>query len=118
MLISSLLFHLCFTQITLEATHHGPYMEIPSCFVEIGSTEVDWELPYAGELWVDCLSKHLGLGISVPAAVDSSPMLAWNDASHRSRGVVVVGIGGGHYVPKMNDMVSIITMRVLDTMTS
>ena len=23
-------------EITLEATHHGPYVELPTCFVEIG----------------------------------------------------------------------------------
>src|SRR3989344_4635078 len=29
-------------QITMEATHHGPYVEKPAVFVEIGSTEKEW----------------------------------------------------------------------------
>jgi len=28
-------------QVTLEATHHGPFSEVPCCFVEIGSTADD-----------------------------------------------------------------------------
>ena len=28
--------------ITLEATHHGPLIDIPSCFIELGSGENEW----------------------------------------------------------------------------
>ena len=27
---------------TLEATHHGPYVNLPTCFAEIGSSENEW----------------------------------------------------------------------------
>ena len=42
-------------QVTMEATHHGPYAEVPCCFVEIGSTEVDWDDREAGAIWAKCL---------------------------------------------------------------
>lgn len=29
-------------EVTLEATHHGPYLEKPAMFIELGSTEIDW----------------------------------------------------------------------------
>jgi len=36
--------------ITLEATHHGPYVSKPSVFVEIGSTEKEWNDKLNGEI--------------------------------------------------------------------
>ena len=35
---TSLNYHVCF-----EVTHHGPYLEIPTFFVEVGSTEHEWK---------------------------------------------------------------------------
>ena len=29
-------------QITMECTHHGPYLEKPCVFIEIGSSETEW----------------------------------------------------------------------------
>ena len=37
-------------EITLEATHHGPYVSKPSVFVEIGSTEKEWNGKMNGEI--------------------------------------------------------------------
>jgi len=135
-------------QITMEATHHGPYMEVPSCFVEIGSSDAGWGLPYAGQLWASCLNRHFGLPVRrketpVPVSADAvvavgdqavsvgagceldsgrglrlgpdsvsiaGPALDSEEASvgvtigPGTGGVVVVGLGGGHYVPKMNDL--------------
>jgi D-aminoacyl-tRNA deacylase len=48
-------------EITLEATHHGPYVTVPTCFVEIGSTEAEWSIPEAGRVWAECLNDHFGL---------------------------------------------------------
>jgi len=36
--------------VTMEATHHGPYLEKPVLFVEIGSTEKEWENKDAGKI--------------------------------------------------------------------
>ena len=37
-------------EITMEATHHGPYVEKPAVFVEIGSTEKEWSDKLNGEI--------------------------------------------------------------------
>ena len=37
-------------ELTMEATHHGPHVEKPAAFVEIGSTEQEWTDPINGEL--------------------------------------------------------------------
>lgn len=79
-------------EVTLEATHHGPFCDKPACFVEIGSTELEWDRPELGSLWCEALEKHFSL-TSDQHSVSAS-----------SRGVVVLMIGGGHYVPKLNDM--------------
>jgi D-aminoacyl-tRNA deacylase len=50
-------------QVTLEATHHGPYVEVPACFVEIGSSESEWEDGDAGIAWANCLSKHFDFNL-------------------------------------------------------
>lgn len=36
--------------VTLEATHHGPYVGKPAAFVEIGSTEKEWNDALSGEI--------------------------------------------------------------------
>jgi len=114
-------------EVTLEATHHGPYVSLPTCFVEIGSTEPDWEVPEAGSVWADCLALNLELDdnssqdeftiqvVETNSANYSNPISTVSDISASpngnstalpSRGVAVIIIGGGHYVPKANDMVS------------
>jgi D-aminoacyl-tRNA deacylase len=77
--------------VTLEATHHGPFCSIPAAFVEIGSTEEDWNVPIAGKLWADVLLKHL----------DEFDELSKIRAQITR---VAVLVGGGHYCPKMNDI--------------
>eukprot|EP01034_Spumella_vulgaris_P032218 gene32218-39785_t len=47
--------------VTLEATHHGPYVEVPACFVEIGSTEEGWVNQQAGDMWSSVLGDFLHL---------------------------------------------------------
>ena len=79
-------------EVTLEATHHGPHCDKPACFVEIGSTEGEWSRPELGSLWCTALEKHFGIGSEKP----STTIL--------NSGVAVIMIGGGHYVPKLNDM--------------
>ena len=75
-------------EVTMEATHHGPFCEIPTCFVEIGSDEKTWENADAANLWSDLLEEELQLPV---------------ESSEAEGGVVVALLGGGHYIPKMND---------------
>jgi len=99
-------------QTTLEATHHGPQVDIPVCFVEIGSNECDWSIPEAGAAWSQVLLHNLSLEESSPLAeekkVEEEEEEGKEDeeekeAAAEASGLVVVGIGGGHYCPKLND---------------
>jgi len=37
-------------EVVMECTHHGPLLETPFVFVEIGSSEKQWGIPEAGEI--------------------------------------------------------------------
>lgn len=73
-------------QVTYEATHHGPLMQQPSLFVEIGSDEA----------WYDDEPSGRALAAAVTDVLDGKGRLA-DDAP------VLVGVGGGHYAPRHND---------------
>jgi len=73
--------------VTYEATHHGPAMDLPSLFVEIGSDERWYEDPASGRALAAAVTDVLDGG-GAPAA----------DAP------VLVGVGGGHYVPRHTDV--------------
>lgn len=69
--------------VTFEVTHHGPYVETPAMFIEVGSSEQHWSDPVAGRVVAKTI---LSLG--------DSP------SSHP----VAVGVGGGHYAPRQVDV--------------
>lgn len=74
--------------ICLEATHHGPTgLSAPTLFVEIGSTMEKWRDPLAGEAVAEAI---------------------WEAARMPARAKKAVGLGGGHYAPKL-------TAAVLET---
>lgn len=65
-------------EVTLECTHHGPSdMEVPSVFIEIGSTEAQWADEVAGRM------------------VANAILLLKDEDSP-----VAVGFGGTHYAPR------------------
>lgn len=68
--------------ITFEATHHGPLINVPSYFIEIGTTESEWK-------------DHEALSIVSKAIVDSA----------ENGSPSYVGVGGGHYSPKITQYV-------------
>ena len=72
--------------ITLETTHHGPYLITPSLFIEIGSTPEHWGREDAANVWADVLSEEFGFESTIPIS--------------QTNQVVMVGIGGGHYAPR------------------
>lgn len=69
--------------VVMEATHHGPALDVPTLFVEIGSGEDSWKNPL--------------LGKKVAAALLSLFNSAIPAIEHQF--VPAVGIGGPHYVP-------------------
>ena len=66
--------------VCFEATHHGPFLQTPTMFLEIGSSESEWE------------KKE-----PVRALIKSLLELQHAD------GIKVIGIGGGHYTPRFTE---------------
>ena len=46
---------------SLEVTHHGPWLEVPSLFIEVGSTSATWGHIGAAEFLADIIHRGLGL---------------------------------------------------------
>jgi D-aminoacyl-tRNA deacylase len=63
-----------------EATHHGPYLEKPAVFIEVGSTEKQWTDPKLASMIADSLIG--GLGDYIALKENYEP---------------VMGLGGMHY---------------------
>ena len=64
-------------------------------------------------MWADCLLKHFGIPLNTlidsSSSSSSSSIISISNGTANdggNDGVVLVTIGGGHYVPKMNDAVS------------
>ena len=64
--------------VTLEATHHGPLLSIPTMYVEIGSSSTEWSDHELAEIWMDTLDRSLF------------------DPSWRPNERWILCIGGGH----------------------
>jgi len=73
--------------VTFESTHHGPYLETPAFYVEVGTSE---------RAWADARA----------AAVLARAVLAASDPGDP----IAVGVGGGHYVPRITEVA--LTRRV------
>lgn len=68
-------------EVSFEVTHHGPYVDIPTMYIEIGSDENHWGDEHAAEILVDSLLTE-----------------------ENKNYPVVVGIGGGHYAPRFTEL--------------
>ena len=79
--------------LTLETTHHGPVLSTPTLYIEIGSTEQQWNSKEAGDAWACVISNNLGL--------DGTEPVTW-----REGGDVMIGLGGGHYAPRHKAVLS------------
>lgn len=77
-------------ELSLETTHHGPWIETPSLFIEIGSTSATWGHIGAAEALAGIIFRGLGLDGSEGLGV-------WP-----GEGQVVITLGGGHYAPRAN----------------
>lgn len=70
-------------QTCFEVTHHGPWLERPTFYIEIGSDESHW-----GDLHsADTLARVI------------------SDLDPHDEYPTVVGVGGGHYAPRFTDVV-------------
>ena len=77
-------------EVGMEVTHHSPTIDFPVMFVEVGSSENEWEDKHACEAAADVIYK---LVTEEPDKVD-----------------VALGFGGGHYCPRFNKKLNEIAM--------
>ncbi|KAK6921866.1 D-aminoacyl-tRNA deacylase DtdA [Dillenia turbinata] len=87
-------------EVTLEATHHGPVTNVPTMFLEIGkftlcSTEDYWGRQDAAQVMALLVWEGLGMG-------GGADVGNWNKKNNNK---VLLGLGGGHYVPRHMDIV-------------
>jgi D-aminoacyl-tRNA deacylase len=78
-------------KVCFEVTHHGPYMNIPTLFAEVGSVEEEWKK-------------------QKPADIVAKSVLELLESYHYEEDLpsdipVLIGIGGGHYAPRFTDVV-------------
>ncbi len=86
-------------ELTLEVTHHGPYLEVPALFIEIGSTEKDWPDESAAELLAQIITDGLSL-------TGNDTIGLW-DSKINAGELVLITLGGGHYAPRANKLASL-----------
>jgi D-aminoacyl-tRNA deacylase len=80
----------------MECTHHGPTdVGVPSMFVEVGSGPVEWTDPAAARAAARAILDLRGVDPDRPAEPGT-------DGRRRH----LVGIGGGHYAPRFERIVS------------
>jgi D-aminoacyl-tRNA deacylase len=77
-------FNLDDYKVTLEATHHGPLIEKPCVFIEIGSTETEWANTKAAFVIARAISE------------------AVTDFQENPYREIAIGVGGPHYCPSFN----------------
>ncbi len=70
--------------ITLEATHHGPFIEKPCLFIEIGSSETEWNDRQASFVVAKTIAE----------TIQNFKENPYNE--------VAIAIGGPHYCPNFN----------------
>ncbi|MFH1787358.1 MAG: D-aminoacyl-tRNA deacylase [archaeon] len=71
-------------KITLECTHHGPLIEKPCIFIEIGSTENEWKDRKAGFVIAKTIRDII------------------QDFKENPYNEISIGLGGPHYCPNFN----------------
>jgi len=78
-------------KVCFEVTHHGPYLDIPTLFIEVGSTEEEWNKQKPAKIVAKSTLDLLETYRYEEDLSDDIP--------------VIVGIGGGHYAPRFTDVI-------------
>jgi D-aminoacyl-tRNA deacylase len=76
--------HLQDYKVTLECTHHGPLIDKPCIFIEIGATETEWKDRRAGFV----------VAHTIKETIETFRENPYNE--------IAIGIGGPHYCPNFN----------------
>ncbi|PIN77976.1 hypothetical protein COV15_00840 [Candidatus Woesearchaeota archaeon CG10_big_fil_rev_8_21_14_0_10_34_12] len=74
--------------LTMECTHHGPYVEKPCLFIEIGSSEEQWKDEKAGKV--------------IAETIQTSIKEAEAKQKTQEKFISAIGIGGPHYCHNFN----------------
>jgi D-aminoacyl-tRNA deacylase len=82
---ANLQHHVCY-----EVTHHGPYLQTPTLFAEVGSNEKEWH--------------NIDACRVVALSVLELLMNEYSGKIMGSEDIILVGIGGGHYAPRFTDI--------------
>jgi len=77
-------YHLKDYKITLECTHHGPLIDKPCIFIEIGSTETEWKNRKASFVIAKTISEII------------------HEFKENPYNEIAIAIGGPHYCPNFN----------------
>ena len=77
-------YHLRDYKISMEATHHGPLIDKPCLFIEIGSTENEWRDSKAAFIVAKTISEII------------------DEFKHNPYNEVALAVGGPHYCPNFN----------------
>ncbi len=75
-------------ELTLECTHHGPLINKPCLFVEIGATETEWKDRKAGFVVAKSISEIM------------------QEFKENPYNEIAIAIGGPHYCPNFNKIQS------------
>lgn len=70
-------------EVSGEVTHHGPFLHLPSLFIEIGSSKIQWKDEDAAEVIADVIINIVNKN---------------HDENYKN----AIGIGGTHYMPGFN----------------
>ena len=73
-------------KVTLECTHHGPLIDKPCVFIEIGSTEIEWGNRRAGFIIAKTIQETI------------------EEFKENKYKEIAVGLGGPHYCPSFNQI--------------
>lgn len=73
-------------KLTLECTHHGPFIQKPCVFVEIGSTAFEWE----------DRSAAFAVAKAIKRTIENFKENPYNE--------IAIGVGGPHYCPGFNQI--------------
>jgi len=68
-------------EVSYEATHHGPWLEKPAFFIEVGSTLKEWNNMEA-------------------CRIIAETIMEMKEENYE----VAIGVGGGHYAPRFTDI--------------
>ena len=78
--------------VSFEATHHGPYVNTPAFFIEIGSTGDEWIMRKPAMLLAGTIYKTIEEWTS-----QASESTETRGDEEKKTGI---GVGGGHYTPR------------------